>query len=586
MFEQNKASTSIVRDVRDAFCETMLPAIMAGQNRVGMIGERANADIAKRVRTDTRIPLWFSISGKGSPGHEDWTNVTLFDHTSSVAMAAAAFTVTDCFNDGSIDEVRQWAAVAFMTGMLHDTNKLLGKANIRDVTETDIETIYTRYRVEEFLARFSLCITPAQMLTLISCAEVGTTDTLRGTGGRIPDMWRHIARKFVRFADMLDGEWLKGAPGETVEAVAEIWNREVRARFRSDNFSHYRALIISDPHHPFLLADFARTLEGICEDETGRRPLFHAVADGVMSSLLPTEEFDNLVEKAANDLADNLPFRVGFEVSPAGIPKTTGAVPSFSDILGLVKDGISTGDSRRLLAVKVTDFTLHEPVIRALALAAGCPFVATNKALSGKTMPIIRSINEGDAGFGETHWAAVLSFTLGVKESAKARKQLSSTHRETALRGMLGDIPPFLDEVDALTRRTCLALLTAAKMASDDNLRIRVLTKLKAWFEPDGLFVGAPDIARPVRTAVKDRFLALSRGIAIQATSAEHYCLITGEPVCGPSITAIDGLYGIKSSAISYREGRSESRFSEEADVRNPTDGGHRFRLMAGSQTD
>ena len=80
------------------------------------------------------------------------------------------------------------------------------------------------------------------------------------------------------------------APGATVREVLKAWKQEINHGSRffvPQAFSDYRPLLISDPHHPFILARLAAEIDYRCEEVSGMRPLFHAVRDETLVSLLP-----------------------------------------------------------------------------------------------------------------------------------------------------------------------------------------------------------------------------------------------------------------------------------------------------------
>ncbi|HSK40252.1 MAG TPA: hypothetical protein VK943_10845, partial [Arenibaculum sp.] len=331
-------------------------------------------------------------------------------------------------------------------------------------------------------------------------------------------------------------------------------------------FGAYRALVVSDPNHPFILAKFAAAIDEKCEDITGMRPLFHVVRDEMLVSLIPVESADDIVRAAAGDVAGTIPFQSDIVISPAGLPKAVGARPSWAKLQEIVNGGIATGGMRRLLSVKVADLKTCEDGLRELAIAAGCPFIEIPGTIAGQTLPIIASRQRDDPDCAAVAPAALVSLAIGIEEETKD-KAYHRKAREQAVTRMLGDaVPGWLADVDALTRRTALALVTAAKAAADEDFRETLLERgglIPGWFADTGVFGRMPDKAGPVRRAVQARLLALSAGAYVEVAPAARHCLVTGEPVSGDPIDSKDGLYGINSSAFSYREGRAEHKFSE-----------------------
>ena len=142
-----------------------------------------------------------------------------------------------------------------------------------------------------------------------------------------------MARRYVRFADALDGVWLRGVPALTVRGVLKAWKHEIGSGSRffvPQAFGDYRPLLISDPHHPFILARLAAEIDYHCEEVSGMRPLFHAVRDETLVSLIPDDSFETIARNAFDAVADSLPFESKIIVSPAGVPKIGGSKPSWA----------------------------------------------------------------------------------------------------------------------------------------------------------------------------------------------------------------------------------------------------------------
>jgi hypothetical protein len=181
--EQRRAASGIVRELNDALSEIILPGIIG--DRVGFISEQAEKDVRSGKRIDLRLPRFLAVSGKGGPGHEEWSNVTLFDHSSSVGMAAATFAALDLLAGGhSLEEVTAAAAVALAVGLLHDLDKLL-KTDWHAVFADDVRDIFRRYRIGDFLERFGVRVSWEQFATLITYVETRSADRLPTT--RVPD---------------------------------------------------------------------------------------------------------------------------------------------------------------------------------------------------------------------------------------------------------------------------------------------------------------------------------------------------------------------------------------------------------------
>jgi len=357
-----------------------------------------------------------------------------------------------------------------------------------------------------------------------------------------------------------------------VREVLKAWKQEINHGSRffvPQAFSDYRPLLISDPHHPFILAGLAAEIDYRCEEVSGMRPLFHAVRDETLVSLLPVESFETIVRNAVDAVADSLPFESEIIISPAGVPKIGGSKPSWGGLRSIVEQGVPTGarEIRRLLSVKMIDFANREKELRDLALAAGCPFIATDRMSAGQTLPIIRPVEADSAEFPAVVEACLVSLAIGVEEATKNRAY-SRKAREDEIVGRLGgDLPGWLSRTDPLTRRTAISLIAIQRADSDPELKRRIWEIFAEWFAEDAVFGDMRDKASAVRDAVRRRLRLLATGEPVEAADAAQHCLITGEPIEGEPIEKKDGLYGINSSAISYRAGRAEEKFREDAET-------------------
>ncbi len=572
MQEANMRASDLIREIRDAFDNTILPRILHADNRIGIIDDKKGKALASGKIIDLRIPAFLAVSGKGGPGHKEYTNVSLFDHASSVAMTAATLAVVDLLaSQIDEDEILQAAAVAFSVGLMHDADKLCGKEPC-DILIEDICRIHDAYGINAFLNRFGVDLSSEQFAGLIDLDEVRTTD--RRPVPRSSDKFLNIVRRHVRFADVIDSTWLKGLPSETVHKVLDAWTTKTTRLFNPNAFSDVRPLIVSDRHHPFLLSEFALCVEVLCERRTGMRPLIHAVRDETLISLLPVSDFEVIIDEATNFLAESVPFQTTINIKPAGNPEVGGDCPSWHDIESIFANTIPTGSLRNILAVKKTDLATYQDEIGNILSSANCPAAAVKPA--GMQHPLVSPVSRDSSSYPNVLLASLTAFAIKLPRLSKsqANAHLSRKAREEFVRNALRTfLPDWVDQIHDLTRRSIIAVIAAREAAINQNLNTVLLAEFNTWFQPNGILAGMPDKATPVRNAVKARYLALSHGIAIRSNSdvpqdESAQCLITGEAVSREDrIGGSDGLYGIKTSAISYRHGRSEDRFREIADV-------------------
>jgi hypothetical protein len=283
--------------------------------------------------------------------------------------------------------------------------------------------------------------------------------------------------------------------------------------------------------------------------------------------LLPDESSETIVRIAIDAAVDSLPFQSEIIISPAGLPKISGSKPSWTGLRSIVEQCVPSGKVRRLLSVKVSDFTNRERELRDLAAAADCPFAPTDKLSVGQTFPIIRPVDASSAEFPAAVEACLVSLAIGVEEVTKNKAYGRKGREDVITAEFSGDLPGWFFEVDPLTRRTALSLMVVQRGSVDSEFKSRIARTVGEWFAEDAVFEDMKDKASVARDAVRRRLQLLATGEAVEVTDADQHCLITGEPIDGEPIQKKDGLYGINSSAISYRSGRAEQKFREDAET-------------------
>jgi hypothetical protein len=235
---------------------------------------------------------------------------------------------------------------------------------------------------------------------------------------------------------------------------------------------------------------------------------------------------------------------------------------------------LNGNDGAKLFAVKSDDFgpdadgLLRWADMTTVSAEAGCPTISQPNPV-GLTYVVAR-IAEDAVERRDVCLAAKIAFLIGVKEISKDKK-MCTAHRATTLVEALGvDIPDWVSGCDRLTQRTYTALACARAVKEGGP---KTMSAYTAWqdniLSKDGIFAQHVGREAAIVRAVEAHFLSLTSGTAASVpTSATHSCVITGQPVENLwRVIDADGLHGIKTSAFSYRAGRSESRFKEDADV-------------------
>jgi hypothetical protein len=233
------------------------------------------------------------------------------------------------------------------------------------------------------------------------------------------------------------------------------------------------------------------------------RPLFHAVRDETLVSLLPDESSETIVRIAIDAAVDSLPFQSEIIISPAGLPKISGSKPSWTGLRSIVEQCVPSGKVRRLLSVKVSDFTNRERELRDLATAADCPFAPTDKLSVGQTFPIIRPVDASSAEFPAAVEACLVSLAIGVEEVTKNKAYGRKGREDVITAEFSGDLPGWFFEVDPLTRRTALSLMVVQRGSVDSEFKSRIARTVGEWFAEDAVFEDMKDKASVARDAVR-----------------------------------------------------------------------------------
>jgi hypothetical protein len=502
----------LIDTLRDALNEIILPRILA--DRIGDVSPETMKEIRAGKIIDTRVPRFLSHSGKGGPDYPGYCNVTVFDHSTGVGVGGATFTALDYLAIGS-----EWAlvtecsAVALVVGLMHDIDKLEPEMWEKLPAEA-VAHYFEAYGIGEFLERFGVRLAADQFAYLIDWDE-----TRRAHAGRhvpVPTTYIDVARRLVRFADKLESLWLADLPAASANTVVDAMRRAVSsgATFRGDVFGGYVPLIVSDPHHPFILAMLARCVEGACLDLTGIGPLFHVVRDETLVSLLPEESRSGIIMRAIEETVESLPFDSEILISSTGVPKISGSKPTWTGLADLVRRGVPTGGMRRLLSIKLAPLASYGAEFRDLAANAGCPLAEIPRNIPGQTFGIIAPQSSEAPAFQAVLDASLVSLAIGI-EGETRRKDLSKARREAALVTMLGDPPDWLGTLDPLSRRTALALVATVRMREDEAFRHALLGQdglIPRWFADNGAFSDMRDKASLVRRAVARRLREMCDG--------------------------------------------------------------------------
>jgi hypothetical protein len=545
----------IYKNIVESFEETILSSIV--KDKVGVVGLKREEEFKGGKKIDIRVPKFMSISGKGSPNHKEYSNVTLFDHSLSVALASLKLYLYT-----SKEVSLRTASIIFITGVFHDCDKLL-KKSYKDIRLCDIENLFTVYNINAYLDILEIKNFKAKDLFIfIQTVETRTSNEILefDTEDENKNILTDIL-EYVRLSDELDSLFLKDDPEKSLREVAKRFESYMTS-IPDNNFEKLRFLHIYEPHHPFLLDLFFDILEEKITTISGMEPLFHINCDQNIFTLIPESSFEEVIKQSSQAFIEEnyIPFDLEFIFTSKGTPKIVGDKPNYHEIKEKIESKLKTGDYRRLLEVDLSDLRNHEEYIREICRKSNIPisFDLDNNMGVRVKLPLLSGLEELNTE--NLLSAYLISFALSVEENTK-NKNLKKENRMTQLRNLiLFDIPDFFKDLNQCTQCAILSIL----LVNSNYLKETLEETLPIWFNENGVFSDMENKSFYVKKNVAKRFFDICMNNTIE-DEGENYCLITGERTKLDAISSSDGLLGIKTSAMSYRDCRPEYKFAEKS---------------------
>ena len=567
------------------------------------LGNSVLDDVESGARLDGRTPLLGILSGKGGwvPGRafasrETFVNVTLLDHLASVVRGALVLAEIDLRASGvRIAELPARLARIAAVAFLHDADKMLERDRIDALRPDDVARLMREYCVSDFLAAFGQAPDPSRMTALIDQVEITRANRMRA-GVALPSLQEIQDCTYVTLADRLDGAFLdtrRGIVG-VVEELASF------AHLRTDALRSWRAVCITSPHTPFVLDEFQRAFSHACEDRHEFPPLLEVHHDGRLLLVVPESHFDAVFDAALDELARIFVPRLRVYVSTRGGLDVLGGGSGVEDLLAHLDSHRDTASRALRVSVDLVRAPSSlkdriDELFASLGLAPRWPDLAGYAHRLLAPWPLV---SEGDdIRLSFIVDAAAVAVALSCK-SAPASLELripGAPLRERELVALLAEhgmpAPDWLLGVEhELSRRALLAAYSAA--LPDSALREPLLGcggLVDLWLCGDGARRGLLDkidrSGERLAAAVQARLrAALSRRLARSPNeAAEGRCHFTNEPVARSArIDKSAGLYGVKVSAFSGREGRPEllNRAKSETLVSDLAHAEHRLRSL------
>lgn len=529
---------------------------------------------------DFRPPKLVRLSGKGgfveSPAfahRKRFRNVTLLDHVVSVTRGALVFAEID-LRAAAVDEAalpKRLAAVA-ATAFLHDADKMLEMSRRESLDASHVAGLAARYRVDKFLEERGAAISPGDLLQRIEAVEVGRVDRL-APGVRILTQDEINDCLYVRLADKLDGVFLDEDRG--VEGVVEELDRF--GGLRTDALRRgWRAAKIASPHTPFLLDALQDAFAGAVTRRAGMPPLIETHHDGILFLVAPEQVFSDALEDAIVEMGSVFSRGLRVDVNPRGTRDILDGGSTLQDLRETLDKEVRKAEEALFVHVGVLA-TFREALLSTFDERGFAPRLDRLDGFTKKHFPCWTVSKDETAEYRETRtWAAAFAIALACKEPSD--RQLASRVPDAAVRereliealsSAGAPVPEWILGVgDNLSRRTVLAAYAACRGLGDEDIEERLLGDdgvVRVWLEGDGgersgLFEKIGDPGGLLARAAGDWLrTAASRTFTAGDERLGGRCHFTATPV--PRSSRIDsktGLYGVKVSAFSGREGRPE----------------------------
>lgn len=583
-----KAAVDMAADVYRSFLDQVLERHVILDREPLPLPKETRKKLEKGLIVHPNPVRLLTISGKGGASkngdcdekYGQYFNITLLDHLlSTVRGALVSYSLKSLEENPEMDSgvLRRRLHVICAIAFLHDLDKDQGLPRNTPLSEELVRDAMNRYGIDPFLAGVGVHLEPDQMRYLIENTEA--TQSFRHPP-KIP-----VPRECeplplaVRSIDQLDGAWCLDDPDKG--GLAGVLDR-----VRNDRIfpGAWKPIRLYDPHHPFLLDELQRYLSRASRRITGIPPLIEVHRDGELFMLLPEERFDEVVQRAVEGLCAGLPFNLEVKVSNRGVPSLYNGLPGHDELACFIREDI---EERTLLDIFKISKSLIDPLkneLHSLLYPLGLgPLWPKNVKAATTSLSRVYSSLEGIEGQSREslYQAAHLALLLNLKIETPARSGIPSyEQREQELfQAIRQDCPDWIAAIQLKepdpSRRVLTALWVTALARDNRELWESVWGAeglLKDWLEGRDERPGFRDFitgrGSKVKTDLKRRLTQLLSGkrAAPESECEKGRCIFTDEPV--PFDQTIDqalGLYGVKVSAFSGRDGRPELLTSESA---------------------
>jgi hypothetical protein len=590
MSTQIAQAMALAAEVYQAFLAEVVEVGVLRHRTGPALDQKKQRELDAGRSIDGRPVHLMAVSGKGGwhpdpvqrERRADSSNVTLLDHLLSVVRGAVTFAALDVLTtnpeadrDLLAAELRVLAAIAFM----HDLDKDLELTRDTALPLESVAERWTAYGLDRFVGE-RRALAPDQVRSLIDQAEA--TQSHRSPPAEDPP--RRIVNLigYVALADKLDGLWLK----EGIDAVLKRL-REDR-QLRSDLLRDWAVIDLFDPHHPFLIDELQRAISACSRPIP---PLIEVHHDGRLIALVPAARAGEILDSAIKRMSGFLGrvlFRLRVNVSNRGVPELLDAQPDHQTLKQFMAQDLPVADLANLFRIKkdlAAQATTREmdSLLKDIGLAPTWP-----KAPGQTITPYPSPATLTETAQGHLRRAAHLALLVNHKQ---AKELPDYVERERTILGCVGtERPAWISAIQDDASRRILTCLWATRLAADtleiDERIWGVEGILSRWLEGDGNGRGLRDTVQGkgndiMAAVVRHLHERLDSKAMTAIGSADKRCLFTDSPVPkDATFKESDGLYEIKKSAFSGRDGRLENLESDlgETHVSSVSYAEHRLR--------
>ncbi len=585
--EWMETATNAATEVYSRFLNDVVVENVVKDREKKSVGEKTRKKIQAGTFADPRVLRLMSFSGKGGYSADPekqkiyarFYNVTLLDHLLSVTRGALTLAALDWMNQNpDMDTLllKQRLSVIAAIAFMHDADKDLQLPRNASLEIEAVEERISLYGIRKFLDNVEVSLSGSQFRYLIE--KVEATQSHRHAPDTPPPRDFEPLPRYVRLADQLDSAWLssdleKGRLRGVMKCI-----KDDKGCLRTDILKHWKSICLFDPHHPFLMDELQRRLSLTSLHLTGILPLIEIHQDGHLFMLLPEDQFDEITGKALNGLCKSLPFNLYLDVSNRGIPSLYNGQPDHEELEEFIAKEL---DSRKLGDLFKIKRDLMEQMKEPLDELLADIGLQPRWQEKGSTQLISLYTSFNDIEDADKEWlyrAAHLSLLLNMKVDAKPKHGIPDyKERETMLLDAVSqERPEWIQEAeDDASRRILTALWSVAMAEQDEDILEKIWGNsglLKKWTEGDeenpGFNRFITGEGSEILESVRQRFASMlnRQRVITENEKAEARCVFTDEPVdFGKPISKALGLYGVKVSAFSGRDGRPELITSEKA---------------------